>query len=61
MRQFQILISPAGEVRLETHGFGDSSCRDASRALERALGLVLSDQPRTEFCPSPEPIRESCR
>ena len=61
MGQFQILISPAGEIRLETHGFGDSSCRDASRALERALGLVLSDQPRTEFCPSPEHVRESCR
>jgi len=61
MRQFQILISPAGEVRLETHGFGDNSCRGASRALERALGLVLSDQARTEFCQSLEPIRESCR
>jgi hypothetical protein len=61
MRQIQVRVSPAGEVILETRGFEGSSCKDASRALERALGISTSDQPRSEFCLSPEPIRESCR
>ena len=48
MRRIQVQISPAGEVALETHGFEGSSCRDASRALERALGLITRDQPRAD-------------
>ena len=61
MRQIRVLISPAGEVQLETQGFPDSSCKDASRALERALGLVVRDQPRPEACLGQEPLRESTR
>jgi hypothetical protein len=48
MRRIQVQISPTGEVALETHGFEGSSCRDASRALERALGLITRDQPRAD-------------
>ena len=59
MQQIRVLISPAGEVQLETRGFPDSSCKDASRALERALGLVVRDQPRPDACEAQEPLRES--
>jgi hypothetical protein len=58
MRRIQIQISPAGEVSLETHGFEGSSCRDASRAIERALGLITRDQPRADAPEALESLRE---
>jgi hypothetical protein len=58
MRRIQVQISPTGEVALETHGFEGSSCRDASRALERALGLMARDQPREDASEGVEAIRE---
>ncbi len=61
MRQIQVRVSPAGEVILETRGFEGSSCKDASRALERALGISTRDRPRADASESLEPVRESCR
>ena len=58
MRRIQVQISPAGEVALETQGFEGSSCRDASRALERALGLITRDQPQEDASEGVEAIRE---
>lgn len=34
----QVVVSPKGETKVETMGFTGSSCQDASRALEEALG-----------------------
>jgi hypothetical protein len=39
----EITVSPTGETKLETRGFSGSTCRDASYALEQALGVTLSD------------------
>ena len=58
MRRIQVQISPTGEVALETHGFEGSSCRDASRALERALGLITRDQPTVDAPEAVEALRE---
>jgi len=44
MKIIEITISPTGETTVQTKGFAGSSCRDATRALEKALGLVQSDQ-----------------
>ena len=33
-----ITVSPEGSVSIKTAGFTGSSCRDATRDLERALG-----------------------
>lgn len=49
MRTINIIISPTGETKIETVGFVGSTCRDASRFLESALGKRESEQLTTEF------------
>jgi hypothetical protein len=39
----QVTVSPKGETKVETSGFSGSSCQDASRALEEALGGRVSE------------------
>ncbi|MDB5319502.1 MAG: hypothetical protein JWN40_1133 [Phycisphaerales bacterium] len=39
----EIIVSPTGQTRLTTRGYAGTACKDASRALERALGAVQSD------------------
>jgi hypothetical protein len=34
-----ITVDPEGRARVETHGYAGPACREASRYLERALGL----------------------
>jgi hypothetical protein len=48
MRRILIAISPEGEVSLQTTGFADGTCKDASRAMEKALGVTLSDRPTSD-------------
>ena len=48
-KTIEIIINPAGEATVQTKGFTGSSCRDASKAIERALGLVQSDQVTAEM------------
>jgi len=48
-RTIEIIVSPQGETRLETKGFTGSSCREASKFLEQALGAKLSDEVTPEF------------
>lgn len=49
MRVIEIIISLTGESRLETRGFQGSECREASRALEAALGKKTNDIVTAEF------------
>jgi hypothetical protein len=42
-KTIQITISPKGETKIETTGFSGSSCQDATRALEAALGATTSE------------------
>lgn len=48
MTTITVDVSPQGEIRLETRGYHGAACREASRDLERALGLVTSDRPTAE-------------
>jgi hypothetical protein len=48
MRRMILTISPEGEVSLQTTGFADGTCKDASRAMEKALGLTVSDRPTAD-------------
>ncbi len=45
----EIVIDAKGEALLQTKGYAGTSCRDASRLLERALGAVASDVPTAEM------------
>jgi len=49
MKTIHLIIDPQGQVRLETKGFEGASCKEASKVLEQALGLVQSDQPTAEL------------
>jgi hypothetical protein len=48
-KTIQITISPKGETKIETSGFSGSSCQDATRALEAALGAKTSETLTGEY------------
>ena len=45
MKVITILIDKAGQVSMQTHGFEGRSCKDATKAIEQGLGVVLLDKP----------------
>jgi hypothetical protein len=49
MKIIEVIVSPTGETKLETKGFAGSSCRDASKFLEEALGQRAGEQLTAEF------------
>ena len=48
-KTIEITISPTGESHVETQGFTGSSCREASRLIEQALGRVTSERLTAQF------------
>ncbi len=48
-KTIQITVSPEGTVNIKTTGFSGSSCRDATRDIERALGLAGRETLLPEF------------
>jgi hypothetical protein len=45
MKTITILIDKTGQVSMQTNGFEGAACKDATKAIERGLGVVLSDKP----------------
>lgn len=45
----EVIISPTGEVSIQTRGYTGSTCRQASQFLEKALGQVAQDRPTAEM------------
>ena len=39
-KTIQITVSPEGDVSIKTTGFTGSSCKDATREIEHALGIA---------------------
>jgi hypothetical protein len=48
-RTIEIIVSTKGETTVTTRGFTGQSCRDASKALEAALGERIGEQLTAEF------------
>lgn len=48
-RTIEITVSPKGETNVQTLGFTGSSCRDASRFIEQALGQQTGERLTAEF------------
>ena len=48
-KTIQITVSPEGAVSIKTAGFTGSSCRDATRDLERALGVAGKESLLPEY------------
>ena len=45
----EIVVSPSGQARVQTKGFAGSSCQDASRFIEQALGTRQAEQLTAEY------------
>jgi hypothetical protein len=60
MKIIEVIVSPAGEVKIETKGFVGASCRDASRFLEEALGVKTEERLTAEFHET-QPSAETAR
>ena len=48
-KTIEIIVSPKGETAVTTKGFAGSSCRDASKFIEQALGQQTSETLTAEF------------
>ena len=48
-KTIEITVSPQGAVSVKTQGFSGSSCRDASRFMEQALGATSRETLTPEF------------
>lgn len=49
MKTIELIVGRDGSSRLETRGFAGEACRDASRFIEEALGVRLSEKLTSEF------------
>ena len=49
MKTIEIVVSPAGEIRIETKGFAGATCQGASRTIEQALGQRTAETLTAEF------------
>lgn len=45
----EIIVSPKGEATVTTKGFTGSSCKEASKFIEQALGQQTSERLTAEF------------
>jgi hypothetical protein len=48
-KTIEIIVAPDGTATIQTRGFAGSSCRDATRLLEAALGEVTGERLTAEF------------
>ncbi|WP_254509408.1 DUF2997 domain-containing protein [Anatilimnocola floriformis] len=56
-KTIEVTISPKGETKIETKGFAGSECRQASRFMEEALGVRVSEKLATEFYQQVSPLQ----
>jgi DUF2997 family protein len=45
----EVTVSPQGETTVQTKGFGGSTCQEASKFLEQALGVSTEERKTAEF------------
>ena len=48
-QRIEITVSPEGAVSIKTTGFTGSSCRDATKAIEKAMGATNKESLLPEF------------
>ena len=48
-RTIEVLVSPTGEVSVQTKGYAGADCLQASKFLEQSLGVLSADRKTTEF------------
>ena len=58
-RTIEIIVAPNGQTRVETKGFADSECQQASKFLEEALGQRTAERLTSEFHQTQETTQEN--
>jgi hypothetical protein len=48
-RVIEVIVSPTGEVTVQTKGYAGSDCVQASKFLEQALGVKTADHKTAEY------------
>ena len=48
-RTIVIVVAPNGQASVQTQGFTGSTCREASRFIEQALGTSVNETLTSEF------------
>jgi hypothetical protein len=48
-RLIEIIVSPQGDVTIQTKGYVGGDCLQGSKFLEQALGVVASDRKTSEY------------
>ena len=48
-KKIEITVSPLGATTIKTSGFTGSSCKDATREVERALGVAGREHMLPEY------------
>jgi hypothetical protein len=48
-QHIEVTVSPQGETKIQTKGYEGSRCREASKFLEQALGLVTDEQKTSDY------------
>jgi hypothetical protein len=48
-KTIEIIVTPDGKTTVQTRGFVGSSCQDASRFIEQALGQRTGEKLTAEF------------
>jgi hypothetical protein len=56
-REFEITITPHGEVKLHVHGYKGKGCLEAVKLIEQMVGQVKSQQETCEFYEPEEEVR----
>lgn len=49
MHEIKVTIAPDGTTKIATKGFVGGACKDATKAIEKALGAVTSEKLTGEF------------
>ena len=49
MKQIIVKVGPIGQIKIEAVGYKGQSCKKATEALEKALGLVKSSEKKPEY------------
>jgi len=58
MKTIEIIVTADGKTTVRTAGSRGSSCREASRFIEQAIGKTEAERLTTEFYQT-EPVRQS--
>ena len=59
MKIIEVIVSPAGEIKVQTKGFAGGDCQQASKFIEAAIGQRTGEQLTSEYyTPAHHPQRQ---